>query len=300
VQNYTRLKYVHNDADAKEHDLTVILLALLLIQQDTSDLDTVLARATAYVSQYEAELGNLIGAEEYTQTSVWMDNSSPQRVTKRSQRRTASDFLIIQVGPEWTALRKVNRVDGIKVKETLPSFEDAFDDSPAANARRLRDMKNDSVEHNLGDVRREINLPTFALKILRNSEVGRFKFERAGNARIEGVQTWRIRFREETGRTLVSGGNGEPLYSNGTLWIEPETGRVIQTEFEIENPYPKAGVKGRILVTYGLEKKVQILVPTLMVEHYESLYNTIDCRADYQNFRPFEVDVKFEIGAPQP
>ena len=35
-----------------------------------------------------------------------------------------------------------------------------------------------------------------------------------------------------------------------------------------------------------------------MVEHYETDYHTIDCRADYSNFRPFEVDVKFEIGKP--
>jgi hypothetical protein len=37
-----------------------------------------------------------------------------------------------------------------------------------------------------------------------------------------------------------------------------------------------------------------------MIERYESLYTTVDCRADYSNFRPFEVDVKFEISLPRP
>jgi hypothetical protein len=37
-----------------------------------------------------------------------------------------------------------------------------------------------------------------------------------------------------------------------------------------------------------------------MREQYESGHNTIECRADYSNFRPFEVDVKFEISLPQP
>jgi hypothetical protein len=160
-------------------------------------------------------------------------------------------------------------------------------------------MKKDSTEHNLGDVQREINLPTFALKILRKEEVSRFTFERAGNARVEGVQTWKIRFREEGGRPLVTSVNGEPLYSHGMLWIEPETGRILQTEIELENPYTKVNLKGRILVAYGAGKKVDILVPTSMIEHYESRYTTIDCRADYSNFRPFEVDVKFEINLPQ-
>ena len=277
-----------------------LLLALLPVPQSVPDLDTVISRATDYVSRYEAELGNLIGAEEYVQTSVWMDNSNPPRVAKRIPRRTSSDFLIIQVGTEWTALRKVNRVDGVRLKEAPAAFEDAFDDSPEANAKRLRDMKDESTQHNIGDIRRDINLPTFALKVLRKSEVVRFSFERAGTARVEGIQTWKIRFRETAGRSLVTGINGEILYSNGMLWIEPETGRVLQTEFEVENPYAQSRIRGRITVTYATAKKVDILVPISMFEHYESTYNFVDCRADYSNFRPFEVDVKFEINLPQP
>jgi len=280
--------------------MTTVFLALALMQQSLLDLDTVLARATAYVSQYESDLGNLIGAEEYVQNSVWLDNGIPPRVARKMQRRTSSDFLIIQVGPEWAALRKVNRVDGLKVKETAQSFEDAFDDSPETNAKRLQEMKKESTEHNLGDVRREINLPTFALRVLRKSEVARFSFERAGTAKIDGVQTWKIRFRERSGRSLVAGANGEILYSIGMLWIDPENGRILQTEFEVENPYASLRVKGRILVTYASAKKAQILVPITMVERYESAYNTIECRAEYSNFRPFEVDVKFEISPPQP
>ena len=70
-------------------------------------------------------------------------------------------------------------------------------------------MKTESTEHNLGDVLREINLPTFALRVLSKSEVGRFFFERDGTGKIEGIQTWKIRFRETTGQSLVVGGNGQ-------------------------------------------------------------------------------------------
>jgi len=287
---------------------TILAAALLVFvsaaaahaRQDTPELNSVLQRATDYVARYEAELGNLIGAEQYLQTSIWLDNGRPPRIAKRMQRRTSSDFLIIQIGPEWAALRKVNRVDGLKVAQVQPSFEDVFDNSPQANARRIEDMKRESTEHNIGDIRREMNLPTFALKVLRKSEVTRFYFERSGSKKIDGIQTWVVRFREQSGRSLVVGANGETLYSKGTLWIEPETGRVLQTELELENRYIKVPVKGTILVTYGTAKKVGILVPTFMSEHYESEFNTVDCRADYSNFRPFEVDVKFEIKPPEP
>src|SRR5262245_11663727 len=155
--------------------------------QNASELDVVLQRATDYVARYEGELGNLIGAEEYLQNSIWFDNSRPPRVAKRMQRRTSSDFLIIQVGSDWSALRKVNRVDGLKVAQRQPSFEDAFDNSSEANARRLDEMKRESTDHNIGDIRREMNLPTFALKVLRKSEVSRFSFERSGSKKIEGI-----------------------------------------------------------------------------------------------------------------
>jgi hypothetical protein len=279
--------------------LVAISITTAAAQQSPTEIGTVLARASEYVSQYEAELGNLIGSEEYVQSSVWLDYSTPPRVAKRMQRRTSADFLIIQVGDEWAALRKVNRLDGNKVKEATPSFDSAFDNSPEANSALLKNMKLESTEYNLGDIQREINLPTFALHVLRKSEVQRFVFERVGTAKIDGVQTWKIRFRETSGQSLVVGGKGETLYSNGTLWIEPETGRILQTEFNVENPYASSRIKGEIDVTYGVGKNVQILVPAYMIEHYESAHNNVDCRADYSNFRPFLVDVKFEISSPK-
>lgn len=149
-----------------------------------------------------------------------------------------------------------------------------------------------------GDVRRDINLPAFALKVLRKSEVARFAFQRAGNARIGGVRTWKIRFRETGGYSLVHGSNGETLYSTGMLWIEPETGRVLQTEFEVQNLY-QGPVTARIVVKYGKGKRAPILVPETMVERYESMYHTIDGFATYSNFRRFEVEVKLDIKDPQ-
>jgi len=268
--------------------------------QNSHELISVLQRATEYVTQYEAELGNLIGNEEYVQNAAWLaptGRGNPM-VAKRLQRRVSSDFLIIQVGPEWAALRKANRVDGSKVKETEPAFEDAFDNSPEANQKRLLAMKAESTRYNIGDIIRDTNLPTVALKVLRESEVSRFVFERAGSSKIEGIQAWVVRFREQASPTLVIGGKGEFLYSNGTLWIEPETGRVLRTEFIVENRYAPARVKARIVVTYSEGKNIKLLLPSLMDEHYESEFNTVDCKAYYSNFRPFEVEVKFDIHPP--
>jgi len=268
--------------------------------QNSSDIAAVVQRATEYVTRYEEELGNLIGSEEYIQNSTWYgkDGLGNSRVAKRMRARLSSDFLIVQVGPEWSAVRKVNRLDGIKIKEIEPSLEEAFDNSPDANYKRLLRMKADSTQYNIGDVIREINLPTFALRVLRKSQVWRFAFERAGSSKVEGVQTWAVRFHEQTEPTLVVGLNDRALYSSGTLWIEPETGRVLRTEFTVDNPYAASRVKGRITVRYADGKNLKMLLPSLMDELYESEFNNVDCQAFYSNFRPFEVDVKFEIHPP--
>ena len=170
------------------------------------------------------------------------------------------------------------------------------DDVPA-NVKLLDNFKQESIHYNLGDVHREINLPTFALHVLRKKEISRFVFDRAGSAKVDGVQTWKIRFREMAAPTLVVTGKNEPLYSKGMLWIEPDTGRVLQTEFEVENS--SSHLDAYIDVEYGAGKSVKVLVPSFMVERYESTYNKVECRADYSNFRPFEVDVKFEISEPK-
>ena len=276
----------------------MLLFALPLpVQEPAVELQEVLKRASEYVTHYEGDLGNLIGSEEYVQTSTWL--SGDRRVSRRERRRLSSDFLIIQVESEWAALRKVNRVDGFAEKQTEPDFEDAFDNSWEANMKRLASMKAESTRYNLGDILREINLPTFGLKVLRKGEAPRFVFERAGSAKVEGIQAWTVRFREVKGRPLVVGGKGEFLYSKGTLWIEPASGRVLRTEISVENPHTRPPVRGTTTVTYGPGKKVEMLVPLLMIEHYESDHNTVEARADYSNFRPFEVDVKFEIAAPK-
>src|SRR5215475_6410977 len=90
--------------------LIMLLAAGAVAQQNAPDLDVVLRRAADYVTQYEGDLGNLIGSEEYIQNVAWLgpNQRGNLQVVKHSQRRISSDFLIIQVGAEWVALRKVN------------------------------------------------------------------------------------------------------------------------------------------------------------------------------------------------
>src|SRR5262245_11181669 len=274
--------------------LLLIAFAMAMPMQQPGDLDAVMQRASAYVAQYETALGNLIATEEYLQT--WTNG----RNARIAQRRTLSDVLLIQVGSEWSALRKVTRVDGSKLKTDEKGFAEAFEDSPANNSKRLLQMKTESTQYNLGNILREINLSTFALKVLRQTEIERFNFEKSRSEKINGVSTWAVHFAERGLQTLVRGEHGERLYSTGTLWIDPLTGRVLKTEFIVENPFADPPVKARTVVNYTRGKATDLLVPKSMLEHYESRGTSIDCLADYSDFRRFEVDVKFDFGPTKP
>ena len=278
------------------------LMTALAAQDASAELAAVLARAMDYVRKYEEELGNLIATEEYVQNAQWRNTQSRySMISQKKQRRTSSDFLILQVGPDWEGVRKVNLVDGIKVKAKEPPLAEVFDDSPRANYKRLQEMIEESTEYNIGDVVRQINLPTFPLRVMRPEHFGRFSFTKLGTDKVDGVQAWSVRFKEVGSPTLVRDPQeNQFLFSYGTLWIEPTTGRVLRTIFEVEDPYAKPKIRARMVVHYVKGKKIDMLVPSLMTEHYETDQSSIDCRADYVNFRRFEVDVKFEIGNPKP
>jgi hypothetical protein len=52
--------------------------------------------------------------------------------------------------------------------------------------------------------------------------------------------------------------------------------------------------------TYAPAGNLNILAPSVMVEHYEGQSGVIDCLAEYRNFLRFEVEVKFDVAPSKP
>jgi len=269
--------------------LLVCLISCAVLAQTEPDLSTVVRRATDYVARYEAAFGNVIATEEYFQTARWSTGSV-------EVRRSSSDFLIVRAGNRWVGLRDVNTVDGLAIEKDKTSFETLLSNAAGGSTGLFDRMRAESSKYNLGEVRRDVNLPTFALQVLRKEEVKRFSFQKEGIERIGDIQAWRVRFREAKGKTLIRSSSGEELRSSGTLWIEPGSGRVLQTDFLIENRFVKPAIKSKMTVTFVPDTNVGLFVPNVMVERYETSNQVIDCRAEYSDFRAFHVDVKFDFG----
>ena len=271
----------------------VALLVSFSLGQKPPDIHSVVRRAMDYVAAYEAALGNLIGTENYLQRVAWSSGKTETRIT-------SSDYLIVRVGPKWMGVRDVNTVDGSPVPKNRKGFESAFGTSPSGNLSLLNSMKADSAQYNIGDILRDTNLPTFTLQVLEKDQAPRFAFKKMGTETIGNVETWQVRFEEKKGSTLVRNTRGENLFSTGTLWIDPENGRVLKTEFLLTNKVVKPPIVSRMTVTYVEGAKLSMLVPETMFESYLTRNFSIDCRADYLDFRSFQVDVQFDFNSPKP
>lgn len=274
--------------------LLVALLGWTWLQStpQTTTIDEVMDRATAYAAQYEEQLTSIIADETYDQTAtVSRFRQNGTLYSDIRKRRLQADFLITTVDNSHVAIRNVHQVDGMTIESASSISIESKDSIPELLA--------ESSRFNIG-IQRNFNLPTFALEVLRNGNRKRFHFDRAGEEEINRVHVWKIAFNEVTGPALVRNLSGADFLSSGTLWIEPDSGRVLRTEMRSEGVSAGSPLTVTAYVTYTSSADLGFLVPVTMVENYNQPHVTLECRAEYSNFHQFEVEVKLNTGAVGP
>jgi hypothetical protein len=273
--------------------LLLICLGATQAVAQVPDLKTVLERAVGYVSAYEEQLGSVIGDEDYSQTAVWGGGRS-------QRRRLSSEFLLTRVENNWFGVRNVLHVNNpeLGTARQPPEVGDRYDFSamfaqpPDQIVQKLNEIARSNTRYNIGDFVRTFNVPTYSLTILRPANFRRFTFERGSEGRIETILAWEVRFSEIAHPTMIRELNGNDQPQQGSFWIDPNTGRILKTETFIDAHTGRAHYRARFVVTYKLNKKLQILVPDKMQEKYDSEFHRVEGTATYSNFRRFETEVK--------
>ena len=100
--------------------------------------------------------------------------------------------------------------------------------------------------------------------------------------------TWEIRYREVKPGTLIRTTAERDMPASGRFWVEPETGRVLLTEFLREVPLSRAA----IYVGYQSKPIGEFRVPVEMREDYvlQTTKTHITGAATYSKFRQFQVN----------
>jgi hypothetical protein len=286
----------------------VLVLALMPIAVAAADdrppLQTILARVADYVALYENTIQGIVAEEYYVQDS---DKSDRPFITHRELK---SDLLLVRSeGSEfgYVQFRDVFEVDGDAVRDRSDRLSKLFL-TPSTSARRqASDIMNEGARYNIGSVQRNINVPLTALMLMDPMYRSRFKYsvdtDRKGVPRgmpkspafTLAAEAWTIEFQETATPTLVRG-DDQDAKSHGRVWMDPDTGRVLMTEFVVE----AKTVRSTIRVSYQSEPVEGLLLPVEMRETYavKNRFYTLEGTATYSNFRRFSVTTVESIGKP--
>jgi hypothetical protein len=233
--------------------------------------------AAGYVHGFIEQLSNVVAQEDF-------DLTSPPPA-----RKVKSDLLLVQYpGSQGDLLtfRDVSSVNGTPLPNHEARLADLFVQSFNDARMRALAIATDSAPY----VPASLN-PLFAIAFLQAHYQRRFKLSEkgAGGEWPKGVKE--LTFIETAKPTLLRSGLGSQanVPTRGKAWIEPQTGRILQTELEI-----RATSKTTIIVTkFGLDERLQVMVPIEM--HTQNPTGT----AKYTNFRRFGAKTDEQLKLPQ-
>jgi hypothetical protein len=270
------------------HRSTAVLIAGLLIATPAAGRDDargVLAKAREYVAWYDRQLVALIADERYAQAGMAADGTGP------AMRVLESEFgwVTIPALDDTIGVREVRRVDGRPVASSYRLRQ--LLQRPQENAAsEVRAILAESATHNVGDVRRNINFPTFALAYLRRprEDDTKWRVARSGD-HLD------LHFEERERATLVRTPDGRRSPASGRFAVDPGTGRISACELRVR---VHDGGSSRpmtywMLVDFARDPRLDVWVPVRMLErHYRNrdaaAHGGESGEATYGNYRRYE------------
>lgn len=261
------------------------IATLLLIFAQSSQaaaLSDLLTKMEQYVVAYEGQLSTCVAREVYV-----------QRMPGREARRQSmtSEFLFLRLWGQhnsWLGVRNVLEVEGRPVRSRKERFRALVDASPGEAAAQAAEIARENARYNQGAFR-TINVPTQVLGWLHPELRHRLEFTASGREDVNALRAWRLDFTEHGRPTLIRTPNGADLPSIGSIWVEPDTGRVLQTELRIET----GGGRATIRVRYEMNAQLGFLVPVSMVERFDG-FRRLQTEATYSDFRRFDVTTRIK------
>jgi hypothetical protein len=277
----------------------VIVCAAALVHAQTPappTLAELLARAGAYVTDFDAGFSHVVAEEHYEQRTSANVLRGAHGGEQPAIRTLVSDFLLVKLPDQnvWLPFRDVFEVDGKPVRDRQDRLTKLFLQPASTAVQQAQQIVSESARYNIG-VTRNINIPVLALTVLGPRYQPRFEFSHLKEDRKAGPGVWSVEYIERARPTLIRGAGGIDLITQGRLWIEAATGRVVKTELVNS----ERGMSATITTTYRFDPSFNLDVPVEMHEEYLFLSagsrTSVTGTATYSNFRRFRVEVNERI-----
>jgi hypothetical protein len=255
--------------------------------KDVVSVEDVLRAAGEYVTEYERQVYAVVSEEHYLQRST----DAGRRPT--GSRELRSDLLTISdARGGWVGFRDVFEVDGRLVRDRDQRLAKLFLQDQGGSLPEARRIADESARFNLVEsVSRTINTPLLAVQFIRAPNQIRSTFKSDGVKLVNGINAVVLRFEERAKPRIVQ--TVDDAAARGRFWIDPASGRILQTELSIDTGMRSASLTSLIRVTYAEQSKVGVWLPVGMEETYRTgglSGLTIEGHATYTNFRKFTVD----------
>jgi len=152
-------------------------------QGPRTSFDSLLERASAYVESFQRDFGSVVAEERYEQTLRRVLGANSTSVQRGGGGPTAtvlvSDFLLVQVpGEGWLPFRDVFERDGKQVRDRQERLATLFlKGTSRSTFEQARAIMDEGARYNIGNVARNINVPTLPLPFLTGRHRMRFSFK---------------------------------------------------------------------------------------------------------------------------
>jgi hypothetical protein len=262
--------------------LAVTLLSPAADAGQGDRLDGLLAKATIYVARFVDQFSNVVAEETLVQ-----ETTVPRR--KRTMR---SDYLLVRYPNDiqWQSFRDVAEVDGKPVRDQQERLTKLFLEPAETALRRARDLQSAGARFNLLDIG-TINNPLLVMAFLQEGYRDRFRFNLAGLDKKLGPTVRTMQFQEFKLPSLIKGNGNRDILTQGLMWIEEDTGRVVKTELKIG----RGAAAITVTTLYKFDEELGINVPVQMNDWYPDGTGEIRGVATYGRFRRFQVKTQEEV-----
>jgi hypothetical protein len=278
-------------------------------QAPPSASDPLIAKASAYVADYEKAFSILVSEEHYLQTIQRPLNAGANLSRNNPgggmtggnvvrQQVLRSDYLLVQLGPGagWIPFRDVFELNATAVRDREDRLARLFLQNQADRFELADRIMAESTRYNVGNVTRTINIPTLGMMLLHPRVRDRFAFTESADEVVAGRSARRYRYRETARPTLIKTTRGRDLQLEGTLWIDKASGAVLRTTLVAADP----AVRATVDTTFRHDRDLDMWVPDRMEEYYKAT-NALDeifATATYSNIRRFSVRTDEKLGKP--
>ena len=261
------------------------------VAQAVPSVGEIVAAAEKYLTGVDSDERALFAEERSQQTENRYNSRQEQRLLR-------SNVLMFRDGSDPVWIRDVLEVNGTKVADP-PDRLLLLASASTASAQTLSQIPpytplqivTESARQQYGGGFRAVNQPGSALNYLRVGRPGDLPFRVDGWKTVDGAKVVLLTLKDAPGGQAVPFAVGGV---QGRFWIEPASGRVLQTELEF---IMAAVYRTKITVKYGVDKTLNTVVPIMMNDEYENRIELVTGRAEYRNFRKVTIDPEaFRIG----